>query len=191
MRRFRFHIGSLVILVLVLGVGFAALRESTDLWDSGVFSLTIGILLTSILLAVHRTESRRAFWLGFALFGGVYLGLSSVPSIESRMMTTKLLAFLDSKVPGRLIHHVFFQYSATNSVAPINQVQNVAFTPDTNLLGLVTTGKLLGGWNGTTQNFVRIGNSLFALLAAWLGGQLSRRLFRSLRSPVPTSATEA
>ena len=30
MRRFRFHIRTLVIVVLFLGVGFAALRESWD-----------------------------------------------------------------------------------------------------------------------------------------------------------------
>ena len=45
MRRFRFHLGTLVIVVLVLGVGFAALRESNEIWDSGVFTLTLGVLL--------------------------------------------------------------------------------------------------------------------------------------------------
>src|SRR5262245_27352384 len=99
MRRFRFHIGTLVILVLVLGVGFAALRESNDIWDSGVFTLTLGILLISILLAVHRTGKRRAFWVGFALFGWAYLGLSLVPPIESRLITSRILAYLASKVP--------------------------------------------------------------------------------------------
>ena len=99
MRRFRFHLGTLVILVLVLGVGFAALRESNEIWDSSIFSITLGVLLISILLAIHRTEKRRAFWLGFALFGAAYLGLSLVPSIESRLITTKVLAYLDSKVP--------------------------------------------------------------------------------------------
>ena len=54
MRRFRFHIGTLLILVLILGVGFAALRESDETWDSSIFSLTLGVLLISILLAVHR-----------------------------------------------------------------------------------------------------------------------------------------
>src|SRR5271157_4336516 len=39
MRRFRFHIGTLVILVLLLGFGFAALRESNETWDSSIFSL--------------------------------------------------------------------------------------------------------------------------------------------------------
>ena len=101
MRRIRFNIASLLVVVLFVAVGFAALRESNDLWDSGLFTLTLGVLLISILLAIHRTESRRAFWIGFALFGWIYLGLSLVPSIESRLMTTKALAYLDSKVPGR------------------------------------------------------------------------------------------
>ena len=103
MRRFRFHIGTLVILVLLVGVGFAALRESDETWDSSIFSLTLGMLLISILLAIHRTENRRAFWLGFALFGSAYLGFFLVPSIESRLITTKALAYLDSNVPDRSI----------------------------------------------------------------------------------------
>src|SRR4051794_39706994 len=99
MRRFRFHLGTLVILVLVLGVGLAALRESNEIWDSSLFSVTIGILLISMLLAIHRTEKRRAFWLGFAVFGSAYLMLSLVPPIESRLITTKALAYTDSKLP--------------------------------------------------------------------------------------------
>src|SRR5271157_2029993 len=101
MRRFRFSIASLLVVVLYVAVGFAALKESSDLWESGVFTLTLAALLISILLAVHRSGSRRAFWIGFALFGWTYLGLSTVRSIESRLITTKALTYLDSKVPGR------------------------------------------------------------------------------------------
>ena len=63
---------------------------------------TLGMLLISILLTVHRVEKQtgilariRSIWVGS------YLGLSLVPSIESRLITTKALAYLDSKVPGR------------------------------------------------------------------------------------------
>jgi hypothetical protein len=69
MKRFRFHVGTLVILLLLLGVGFAALRESNEIWDSSIFSITLGMLSISILLAIHRTDKSRAFWLGFALLG--------------------------------------------------------------------------------------------------------------------------
>jgi hypothetical protein len=99
MRRFRFHLGAIVILIPLLAIGFAALRESNEIWDITILSLTLGVLLISILFAIHRTETRRAFWLGFALFGWIYVGLSLVPSIESRLITTKAITFLDSKMP--------------------------------------------------------------------------------------------
>src|SRR5271166_6071041 len=115
MGRFRFHIGTLLTLALILGVGFAALRESDETWDSGVLSLVLGVLLISIQLAISRTGHRRAFWLGFALFGWTYLGLSLVPSIESRLLTTKALAYLDSNVPDRSIVQGIFGWNTSSS----------------------------------------------------------------------------
>ena len=194
MRRFRFHLGTLVIVVLILGISFAALRESNEVWDSAIFTLTLVILLTSVLLAVHRTEKRRAFWIGFALFGGSYLTLSLVPSIESRLVTTKAMAYLDSKVPGepRALHDPGHGDHLWN---PRNQVQAVAFSPQGNQLAISSLGtvrlwdaktdRLLGGWAGTTENFVWIGHSLFALLAGWFGGLLSRRIWRASRPSEP------
>jgi hypothetical protein len=201
MRRFRFHLGTLVILVLLLGVGLAALRESNDTWDSGVFTLTLAVLLNSILLAVHRAERKRAFWLGFALFGSAYLGLSLVPSVESGLITTKALAYLDSKMPGRLMVLYIGTYTGSSSGTVNKQVSNFTLSVSGIQAGTAgkgqvklwdaATGKLLGGWSGTTENFVRIGHSLFALLAGWLGGQLSRRLWRASSDPEPSAAVEA
>jgi hypothetical protein len=192
MRNLRFNIASLLGVILFCGVGFAALKESSDLWESGLFTLTIGVLLVSILLAVHRSEAKRAFWIGFALLGWGYLALSLVPSIESRLVTSKGLAYLDSKVPGRPSQVWTVVVTGTGSRGPGNQVQNTAFTFDrakvtNSSSGVVTlwdapTGRLLS-WGGTTENFVRIGHSLFALLAAWLGGLLSRRLCQVSRPP--------
>ena len=36
MRHIRFSIASLLVVVLIVAVGFAALREASDLWESGV-----------------------------------------------------------------------------------------------------------------------------------------------------------
>jgi hypothetical protein len=199
MKRVRFNIANLLEIILVLGVGFAALRESSDLWESWVFTLTLIALLISILLAVHRTESSRAFWIGFVLFGWAYLVLALVPSIESRLMTTKGLAYLRSKLSERSLKINTVQHTGSWSLAPRNQVQS----PGNNAAGndgIVvshevwlfdrTSGRRLNGWNGTTKNFVRIGHSLFALLLGMLGGQLSRRLFRSSMSPDSSTAIE-
>jgi hypothetical protein len=198
MKRIRFNIANLLVTILVLGVGFAALRESSDLWDNGVFTLTNGVLLISILLAVHRTEPRRAFWIGFALFGWVYLGLAFVPSIESRLITTKALAYLDSKVPGRstVLYHVINTGTGSRTVTPqvtwaVGGIRTATAGQGQVRVWVVATGKLLSGRSGTTENFIWIGHSLFALLAAWLGGQLSRRLYQSSRPQEPTATVEA
>jgi hypothetical protein len=206
MRHLRFNIASLLGVILFLGVGFAALKESNDLWDSGLFTLTTGVLLVSTLLAVYRRKARRAFWIGFALLGWGYLALSVVPAIESRLLTSKGLAYLDSKVPGRPSPVYSVVLTTTGSGGPGNQIQNISSqnialtingtTTTTSSQGVLklwdaTTGKLLSGWSGTTENFVRIGHSLFALVAAWLGGHLSRRLYRKSRPAEESAASEA
>jgi hypothetical protein len=209
MRRFRFHIGTLIVLVLVLGVSFAALRESNETWDSGVFTLTLVILLTSILLAIHRSEARRAFWLGFALFGAAYLGMSLAPPIESRLITTKALTYFDSKMPRSMpAGFAYFDYGNDGDMDlyVVNQAQpnvfylnkgNGTFQDVTAIAGLspgnqvtnngrldVSSGQSLRGSTGTTENFMWIGHSLLALIAAVVGGQLSRRLYGTDRESV-------
>ena len=209
MRRFRFRIGTLLVLIIALGVGFAALRESNDTWDSGVFTLALGALLVSILLAIHRTEKRRAFWLGFALFGWAYLGLSLVPPIDSRLITTKALALLESRISDRPIvisGRVWDTWSRnlaqSRNLGQNNQSINstsIAFSPQGNLVASenqgvikvwnVSGGNLLGTWSGTTENFMRIGHSLFALIAAFVCGRLSGYFYAKGRQPVHGPAT--
>jgi hypothetical protein len=198
MRRFRFHLGSLVTIVLVVGVGLAALRESNTIWDSGIFSAVAGVLLIAVLLAIHRTEKKRAFWIGFALFGWVYLGLSLVPSIESRLITTKGLACLPSKIPRSMAGGLaYFDYDNDGlmDLAVANGFQlspfyrskgNGTFVDGTAEAGSNTAWflKSLVGQRGTTENFVRIGHSLVALIAAFLGGVVSRYLFAKNREQV-------
>jgi hypothetical protein len=190
MRRFRFSIGTLLLAVLAGGVGLAALRESTDAWDSGVFSVAVAMLLIAVLLALHREGARRAFWLGFALFAGTYLVASLVPSVESRLLTSRGLPYLDSKMifPARRAQRW------SGSLA-------LAFSPDGRLFAEPTqqtvrlwdaaSGKLLAGPYSSSKNFVRIGHSLWALLLGYLGGWLSRSLFTSSRArPTEPSRNE-
>jgi hypothetical protein len=173
MRRFRFHIGTLLILIIVLSVSFAALRESNDTWDSGVFTLTIGVFLISTLLAIHRTEKRRAFWLGFTLFGAAYLTMSLVPPIESRLITTNLLAYIDSKVARSIpagLGLAYFDYDNDNDgkmdLYVVNNSQanvlyrnkgNGTFQDVTTDVGLNSAGNHFGGngWRSPTDSEIR------------------------------------
>ncbi len=70
-------------------------------------------------------ESRQAFWIGFALLGWTYLGFSLVPSIESRLMTTKAFAYLDSQLPERSPAVYTIQLAGTGSGSAGNQVKGI------------------------------------------------------------------
>ena len=185
MSRPRFRIASLLVLILLVALGVAALRASDDAWECAVFGATLLILLAAILPIAHRTDEKRAFWMGLALFGWAYLGFSLVPPVEVRLPTTKALAYLDSKVPGRETN-VLYRWTSKVNGGNVNNDQVLAFSPDgRRMSGLVrgnvriwdtTTGTPLTGPSGTKENFVRIGHSLVALMLAFLGGHLSLSL---------------
>jgi AcrB/AcrD/AcrF family len=236
MRNPRYNIASMICAISFVAVGFAALREANDKWDSGLFSLALGLLLNAALLAVHRTEARRAFWIGFALFGWGYLSLSLIPSTEARLITTQALVYLDKAyilgnranvmrvIPNldrmraynlslddlrkatqvtrmigspeqerlRQVHgdetleHVRGSYvlSLVTRYNKPEQYGNIVLkvSPEGEILRLkdVATVQLRSslltpsGGTGTTENFVRIGHSLFALIVGWLGGVSAR-----------------
>ncbi len=204
MRRLRFSIGSLIGFILICGVGIAALKESSDLWERGTFTAMVLVLLTSVLLAAHRGGQRRAFWVGFALFGGVYLGMSMVPAVESRLVCSQGLAYLHSKIPGQSQQNWTVTFTSAAPGVANSLPQALAFSPNGTSLGVqgqgsvrvwnVGSGKLMTGWGGSQENFVKIGHTLIALVLAWSGGMLSRRLGRpastidgSVHEPAPDS----
>jgi hypothetical protein len=83
MTRLRFSIAQSMAIVLLVGIGLAALRSGTVLWASTVFTLTVAVLLTAILGAMARRGRARMIWAGFALFGWVYLGTTFGPWADS------------------------------------------------------------------------------------------------------------
>jgi hypothetical protein len=207
MRRPRFTIGNLLVLVLFLAVGLAALRAASEGWDSAVFGLTLLVMLASVLLAVHRDGPRRAYWLGFALFGWTYLALLEIPSVAGRLPTAHALAYIDSLVPWRT-YAISVQFTPTLGAAagtPANPA-----TPAPGMVSVITTsptgsmiqgpnagpirvwnlaaGRALGGPGDSTEHFIRIGHSLLALILAYLGAFASRSLYlRERRGSAPTT----
>src|SRR4051812_16073568 len=180
MARPRFSIAALLLVVIAAGVAVAALRASTDAWDGGVLGVPLLALLTSVLLAGHRRGRRRAFWLGFALFGWAYLVMSLVPPIEARLPTTRGLGLLDSLGPGRTITMSFVPYGTVGG--PGTLVTTFAFASDGPWNGKpqgdpvrfldVGMRRFVAWPNGTLENYMRIGHSLLALVLAFLGAHL-------------------
>jgi hypothetical protein len=248
MHHLRYNIAGALGAIVFVAVGLAALREADKLWDGWLFSLTLGVLLFAVLLAAHRTGDRRAFWIGFALFGWGYLSFSLIPSTESRLITTKALAYLhqanilgsraygmrailsldrmrtynlsdddvmkalgESGLRGpppdlgyetdqtsmTVVEHVLTwraRYNKperyANIILKASLDGEILRLKDVAKVEMGTSFYIPGVWAGTAETFIGIGHSLVALLAAWLGGVLSRRLGIGRVSVVPEVQSE-
>ena len=73
MTRLRFTLISLTGFVLIVALGCAALSSASRAWAQAIFTLTILALMIAVLGAVLGRRADRAFWTGFALFGGTYI----------------------------------------------------------------------------------------------------------------------
>jgi hypothetical protein len=206
MNRMRFSIASLLIWVALLGVGITALRSGSPLWANALFSLAIGILTVAVLAAVYRRGRRRAFWVGFASCGWVYLLLSLGPGNESLvspfLITTAILDLLYPKVvpPPAAAPAGPGNGPATSAMAQSRRWQVMVFKTGGIGGGIIppprsswaawtetdreTVETRVGGVSfSIPDSFRRTGHSLFCLLAALTGGVLTRCLYSTRDEP--------
>jgi hypothetical protein len=101
---FQFSIRGLLVGVTITGVGIAALLRAGPWPEALSFGAALCLLGSALLLVVYRRDERRAFWLGFSVFGWLYLAVliyswtpsansqaaRTDPLVESSLLTTRL-----------------------------------------------------------------------------------------------------
>ena len=70
---FQFSIKALLGLTVLVALGCAALVNVSEWWASVLIEATVAMLLVAVLLSIFRRGRGRAFWIGFAVVGWVYL----------------------------------------------------------------------------------------------------------------------
>ena len=76
MVRPRISIAGMMILLVALALALSSMRFPSEGAAGAVLLVTQAVLAVAILAVVYRTQERRAFWLGFALFGWGYMALT-------------------------------------------------------------------------------------------------------------------
>jgi hypothetical protein len=179
-------------LIVLVAVGISALRFASDLWAGLLLLATLATLGTAILGVVYRRESKRAFALGFVLFGGGYLVMAIGPwfadHIEPRLPTTQALARLHSQVASRPTSMTLTSTAMPSggSTIPLPNKITVDHAIPIGTTGNYTYIKRLVGFAtpgaSNYQPFLRVGHCLFAFLAGLMGGWVARWFQRT--SPV-------
>jgi hypothetical protein len=185
--RFRMSLAGLMLLVGYLAVGLAALRHTSAAWAGVMLLATLGMLGVAILGAITRHGRLRAWWLGFALFGSVYLALGYAPWTRPRLPTTTLLAhvyarFAPPGVPGRS-----FTITSTGT-GLIRVVSDSGWTLEASEITLDgetmkafgTAGMSVG--STVPGHFLDVGHCLLTCPAAVIGAFAARR-FHATRRP--------
>ena len=72
---FQFSIRGLLCTISLMAIGLAALLNANSIWQGLAWALALYALTAASCLVLYRQSEQRAFWFGFAVFGGLYLFL--------------------------------------------------------------------------------------------------------------------
>jgi hypothetical protein len=184
-RFFRFSLRTLLLFVAAASLALAAMRSANYAWASGAVTVTVLMLLASIALAACSRGERRSYWIGFAICGGGYLlattSLSNIfaPELMVKLATSQSVVFLGEKFHPHSDYEQAEKAAAAANPYPAYSSPPRALLPSQVLKDWNTYAE--GGYKATAINFLLIGQCLWAMVLAALGGTLAR--FAASRAP--------
>jgi hypothetical protein len=191
----RLSIAALMLMLVIIAVGLAALSRPTQLAAAFLFSTSLLVLTVAIVGALHGRGATRAFWSGFAIGGWMYLSLQYGPFCETQIgpytFPTTVLDVLYEAMnprpsPPRPVATI--PVTATNTGMAMMMLSMAGAGPPSSpsLSAWEAWTELDHGrvWGGTraSSSFFRIGHSLLALLVGLAFGFLARRWSISART---------
>ncbi len=146
--------------------------------------LAVGLLCVAGLWAILLRGRERVWWLGFAVLGCAYLSVCLSP-LRSRLSTTHLLEYVHARVVSSSI--ATFEVSRVDQSSILYRVVMIDGTANSGTVSksvyystpgadLLATMEPVNRWRAALpgaanlDQFLRIGHSLFALLAGLVGG---------------------
>lgn len=177
MKALAFSIKGLLLAVTLTAFGLTALLNASWVWTSVVVSVTLLVLLTALLAIPCRPSPRRAFWLGFAIFGWGYLLILHTPLGEAYQAGAPTTVVLEKAYEA-----INPEYERTEPDTP-----RILFSSGSRIevharplrmrrdgvIPLDIPSKAVADKN----EFHRLGNYLWAWLLALVGGVASRSFY--------------
>lgn len=206
-----FSLKQLFLWTAFVALGCVALRNASDIWSAALLGLVILVLAAAVLLAVFRGDRQRAFWIGFATFGWLYVlllafGWSLDPNTtpDNPLRPWNLATTRISDICYHWLYDAAFAkyYSAQqSSMGGMSGGMMGSGMGGPGMYGgaMMSGGGGLGGvpmappapLPGPAQHeFANVAHSLWTILLAMLGGCLASWLYatkKDSRSPSRTS----
>jgi hypothetical protein len=110
----------------ILGVALAALRNPSYLWANAAFTAALMGVVAAVVNSIVGRGARRAYWLGFALFGGTYLAICSTPVLRD-----SVCPHLVTEAIFDMVYPLMAPASPQLPPAPVLITGTLSFTTDT------------------------------------------------------------
>ena len=179
----RFSVRELLGFVTFLAVGTTSLLYASPAWSVALNTIMLALLLGATLGGLLSSHPARAQCIGFAVFGWIYFILVSTPTdwnIRSRLATTYAL-----KLGWEHLLPEFREPPQSLVVPPINPAtgEHDFKSPDFVIGGFESSNMVLapGVSYPHAQDYRSVGQSLWTLAIAYLGGRLGRYFYLTLR----------
>ena len=161
-------IATFMLWIVLLALDMAAMRTASELGARAMVFLTGVVLLTALPAAAYTRRARRAFWLGFALFGWSY-GLVVFSHLNSELR--------DSLLTSRLLDEYY------PKVHPLSRrLADSIEVWDRSARGYVAMSAQITWREYDRFSYQRAGHALSTTLFALLGGVLVR-VVRAVSEP--------
>jgi hypothetical protein len=190
-------IRAMLCVVAFIAVACVTLARANAMWASLTFTAALAAISFGLLAAIVRRGAKQAFWMGFALFGWLYIWLAHWPSDFSdfgaaatgptpwRLQNDSS----DTLATTQLLVYAYMEWLPRVREMPAPPVPPAPI-PGAFGGGLPNTG--FGGFAGggfppapptydypALHEFTRVGHSLFTVLLALVGGILAANLYRT------------
>ena len=199
----RFSIRQLLVWTAFIGFACVSLRSPSESWIATAFAVVLVILGATPMLVILRQGPERAYWMGFAVVGWLYLALllysfalepssvNSNPLSAGNLATARLSRFGHELIYGRQEMPVSFSLTVgTSTTNGVMNAQQVTFTgigsnPATlratsiRLLGVAPSRPI----GSSVEDFIHVAHALWTLLLATCGGWFATWLYAARAEP--------
>jgi len=186
----RFSIRQLLAATAIVAVGCLALVKPSALLAAATMGAVALALLAAVILSIYRSGDKRAFWLGFTVFGWSYLLLcygpifteNNSPFGSTRLVTARLATALYDRIHGQAVVQPTLAFTTTFAAVgappPLPPPTPGVPQPAPSRAITVQVAPPAPSWPVTLQmatgpdrsDFLNAAHSLWALLFAVCGG---------------------
>jgi hypothetical protein len=187
----RFSIKHLLLWTAIVALFCVALKNASGAWASSMLALALIVLAASVLLAAFRHGAVRAYWIGFATCGWIYIAvlLYSWSQHSNPFLNPLRSDRLPSSRLSALAYRKTRPWIAWSDRPQQHRFYNV--DPLDNGLGAGSSMVVLSSAGPYQDHFVNVAHAFWTLLLAACGGAFARWLYVTGPGRLKTAETGA